>query len=104
MKISKATAKELIAGTRTKGTVFGVTFIKRTTGETRKMNCRLDVKKYLVGGELPYNPADYDLIPVWDVNLAKADGGREGYRMINCSGILTLTVGGESYEVDESLP
>ena len=104
MKISKATARELIASTRTKGTVFGVTFIKRTTGETRKMNCRLDVKKYLVGGELSYNPADYDLIPVWDVNLAKAEGGREGYRMINCTGILSLTVSGESYEVDASLP
>ena len=104
MKISKVTAKELIAGTRKKGTVFGVEFIKRTTGEIRKMNCRLDVKKYLVGGELAYNPADYDLIPVWDVNIAKAEGGREGYRMINCTGILSLTVGGERYEVDESLP
>jgi len=104
MKISKATARELIASTRAKGTVFGVTFIKRTTGETRKMNCRLDVKKYLVGGELPYKPADYNLIPVWDVNAAKAAGGREGYRMINCAGILSLTVGGESYEVDASLP
>jgi len=104
MKISKATARELIASTRVKGTVFGVTFIKRTTGETRKMNCRLDVKKYLVGGELPYKPADYNLIPVWDVNAAKAAGGREGYRMINCAGILSLTVGGESYEVDASLP
>ena len=104
MKISNATAKELIAGTRAKGTGFGVEFIKRTTGETRKMNCRLDVKKYLVGGELKYNPADYDLIPVWDVNVAKAEGGREGYRMINATGIIRLTVSGVSYEVEETLP
>ena len=68
------------------------------------MNCRLDVKKYLVGGELKYNPADYDLIPVWDVNVAKAEGGREGYRMINATGIIRLTVSGVSYEVEETLP
>lgn len=104
IKISRDGAKELIAGTRAKGTVFGVEFIKRTTGELRVMNCRLDVKKYTVGGELPYKPADYNLIPVWDVNLGKNGGGKEGYRMINAEGITKLTVGGEIYEVDEYPP
>ena len=96
MKISRAEAKELIASTRAKGTVFGVEFIKRTTGEVRKMNCRLDVKKYTVGGSLPYHPADYDLIPVWDVNLGKNGGGKEGHRMINATGIIKLSVAGLS--------
>ena len=103
MKISRAEAKELIASTRAKGTVFGVEFIKRTTGELRTMNCRLDVKKYTVGGELPYSPADYDLIPVWDINLGKNGGGREGYRMINATGIIKLSVAGITYEVEETL-
>lgn len=102
MKISRAEAKELIHGTRAKGTVFGVRFIKRTTGEERVMNCRLNVNKYEVGGELPYNPSEYNLIPVWDINLGKNGGGAEGYRMINIDGIIQLTVAGESYEVEES--
>ena len=102
-KISREDAKVLIAGTRAKGTVFGVEFIKRTTGEIRRMNCRIDVKKYTVGGELPYSPAEYNLIPVWDVNLGKNGGGKEGYRMINAEGITKLTVGGESYEVGDWL-
>ena len=38
MKISQAEAKEIIHSTRAKGTVFGVEFIKRTTGEIRRMN------------------------------------------------------------------
>ena len=29
---------------------FTVTFVKRTNGETRVMNCRKNVKKYLKGG------------------------------------------------------
>tara|TARA_Y100000296_G_C5039452_1_gene189062 strand:+ start:323 stop:643 length:321 start_codon:yes stop_codon:yes gene_type:complete len=104
MKISQAEAKEIIHSTRAKGTVFGVEFIKRTTGEIRRMNCRLDVKKYTVGGELPYHPADYALIPVWDVNLGKNGGGSEGYRMINAEGIIKLTVAGIQYEVETALP
>ena len=36
-------------------TIFSVTFIKRTTGELRKMVCRRAVKKYLAGGSLGYH-------------------------------------------------
>ena len=57
------------------GRIFGVSFIKRTTGELRTMTCRLGVKKFLRGGELAYSPAKKHLLTVFDM-VAK------GYRMI----------------------
>ena len=35
--------------------IFTVTFIKRTTGEKRVMNCRKGVIKHLKGGKAAYN-------------------------------------------------
>lgn len=69
---------------------FTVTFIKRTSGETRVMNCRRNVVKHLAGGELKYNMADKGLISVWD---RQADG----YRAINIGGIVSATINGTTY-------
>jgi hypothetical protein len=54
-----------------KGQFFGITFTKRTNGETRKMNCRKGVTKDQNGGGLPYDAASKGLVTVWD---AKAPG------------------------------
>ena len=69
---------------------FTVTFIKRTSGEVRTMNCRRNVVKHLAGGELKYNMADKGLISVWD---RQADG----YRAINIGGIVSATINGTTY-------
>jgi hypothetical protein len=58
-----------------KGEIFTVTFVKKD-GTTRTMNARLGVKRYLRGGDLPYNPLERGLLPVYD--LQKND-----YRIIN---------------------
>lgn len=52
------------------GSIFTAIFIKRTTGELRTMRCRVGVKKYLHGGELPYDPMEKGLIPVYDIDKA----------------------------------
>jgi hypothetical protein len=57
------------------GKIFTVTFIKRTTGEARTMNCRMGVTKHLKGGSKPYNDKDHGLITVWDLQA-------KGYRCI----------------------
>lgn len=91
MKISKVKAIDLIRGS--KGKVFGVTFVKRTTGELRTMNARLGVKKYVTGEGLKFNPKAYALIPVFEMP-------KQQYRMINLEGLTQLNLEGEKYEVE----
>lgn len=52
--------------TKTNGRFFSIEFIKRTTGEHRKMNARVGVKKYLKGGNQSYDPASRGLRVVFD--------------------------------------
>ncbi len=84
-------ARDLIRAT--KGKIFTVTFIKRSTGEERLMNCRIGVKKYLHGGTLPYYPDDYDLIPVFDLKKSK-------YRMISADTLKSLKIGNDTYIIN----
>jgi hypothetical protein len=81
----------------TKGAFFTVKFIKKD-GTERIMNCRLGVKKYLHGGELPYDPVAKGLIPVWDPIAAKKQDKSEGYRSISTNTILSAKIGGKEYE------
>ena len=87
--INKEQAKQLIKDT--KGKFFTVTFIKKD-GSERVMNARLGVKIYLKGGELPYNPDEKGLIPVYDVKTG-------GYRMVNVNTIKNLKIGKNEYTV-----
>ena len=50
INISPTEAVEKIEAAKGSGRVFGVRFIKRTTGEVRDMNCRGGVRKHLRGG------------------------------------------------------
>ena len=87
--ISRETARQLIKDT--KGKFFTVTFTKKD-GSAREMNARLGVKAYLKGGELPYNPDEKGLIPVYDMKNG-------GYRMVNVSTISKLKIGNSDYTV-----
>jgi len=75
-----------------KGEFFTVTFVKRTDGTTRTMNARLGVRKYLRGGELPYDAAAKELLPVFDV-------AKSAYRMIDLRSIISAKLGGQEYIV-----
>lgn len=68
------------------GTIFTAINVKRN-GETRRYVCRLGVRKHLKGGELPYNPAEKDLIPVFDMKKKK-------YRMLNLRTLKYLRIRG----------
>ena len=80
-------AKKLIFDT--KGKFFTVVFIKKD-GSSRTMNARLNVRKYLKGGELRYNPHEMGYIPVYDM-------AAQGYRMVNTKTIKTLRIGNKTY-------
>jgi hypothetical protein len=93
--ITRDEAKRLIKDT--KGKFFTVTFTKKD-GTERVMNARLGVKKYLKGGELPYDADEKGLIPVYDVKLGKTQKD-DAYRMVNLSTIKNLKIGNNEYTV-----
>ena len=100
MKISKRKAIELIDGT--KGKVFTVEFVKRTTGEVRKMNARTRVRNYVNGEGMKYNPSSKNLITVFDMALAKTlpkDERFKAYRHINIDGLINLWADKKYYEI-----
>jgi alkyl hydroperoxide reductase subunit AhpF len=90
MKISRSRATDLIHNS--KGKVFGVKFVKRTTGETRNMSARLGVQKYVTGEGLKFSPSRKNLVTVFDMN-------KKGYRMVNLEGLTNLNINKNSYEV-----
>ena len=74
------------------GKFLTVEFVKRTSGEIRKMNCRLGVKVHLKGGEKSFDDKTKHLITVYDIGVA-------GYRSIPIEGIRKVSIGGETYNV-----
>ena len=106
--INDKRAFEILEATRAQGTIFRVTFVKRTTGEVRNMRARLGVKRGVTGVGMAYNPKSKNLMACYDVQKAqemKAQGldeveaAKKSYRMINLDDILSLKVGGVAYSV-----
>lgn len=75
------------------GAFYTVVFTKRTTGETRVMNCRQGVKKHLKGGEAAYNFSVKGLVPVFDVQ-------KGAYRCFPLAGVIEIRTGGKTYKVE----
>jgi hypothetical protein len=88
--LTRNQAKEFIRSLGNK--IFGARFFKKN-GEERIMSARLNVSKHANGGELGYNPDDYNLINVFDMN--------NGYRMIPVDRLEEINFNGETYEVVE---
>jgi hypothetical protein len=67
------------------GRTFKVTFVKRTTNEVREMVCQLKqfAISYMFGGSLAYNPKNYDLLGVWDVQ-------KQGFRSVDCRTVISI--------------
>ena len=90
-QITKNQAKQKIFATN--GKIFRALFTKKN-GELREMICRLGVRKYVNGTGRSFDPADYELIGVFDMQA-------DGHRMINVNTLEALTIEGERYEVSE---
>jgi hypothetical protein len=70
-----------------KGNFFRACFIKKD-GTVREMTARFGVKKHLKGGELKYNPEDYNYIVVFDIDKSE-------YRTINMDKLVFLKYNGK---------
>ena len=77
---------------RTDGKIFSVTFVKKTDGEVRHMNCRMGVKKHLKGGKSTI--ADIpSLVSVYDLK-------HNGYRCFDVNRVIALNGAGLSLVAD----
>jgi hypothetical protein len=88
-KITLEHATKLIKSTN--GAIFGVSFVK-ANGETRDMAARLGVRKGLTGKGQAYDPSEYDLLTVYDMQ-------RLAYRMVRLTTLVSVTVKGRSFAV-----
>lgn len=101
-KITRQEAASLIENSN--GTIFRVTFVKRSTGEIRDMLARLGttVSKGLVGGSLPYNPKNKNLITAYLMNGDPSyEENGNNRRMIDIEGIISISTGGQTYVVED---
>jgi|SRR5688572_14000125 len=77
----------------TQGRIFSVWFQKKD-GTMREMVCRRGVRKYLRGGELPYDPKSRLLLPVFDLKVRE-------YRVVNIASLVSFKVSGETFIVQD---
>lgn len=97
--ISKDKAIELIESTQ--GQFFSVQFTKKDK-TVRQMTARLGVRKGVKGVGRRYNPKDYGLIGVYDVNKLEEGKDEKGaFRMINVNTLNWIKVGGKVYMVGD---
>lgn len=75
----------------TEGLLFSVYF-KKADGSMRSMICRRGVRKYLRGGDLPYDPKIKRVLPVFDVNI-------QDYRMVSLDRLVSFNIHGETFIV-----
>ena len=90
MRIDKDTAIKMLRDS--KGKIFGVTFVKRSTGELRTMSARLGVSKGVKGIGLQYDPESRQLMPVYDMH-------KKEYRMVNLETLETVNFKGQEYTI-----
>ncbi len=74
------------------GRIFSVKFISRTTHELREMTCRTGVKKHLKGGQRAYDPAEHNLVYVYDM-------GEKGYRCFPLDGLKEIKIDGKWHTI-----
>lgn len=90
MALSLKKLNELVGN----GRFATVVFVKRSTGELRRMRFRTGVKRYLAGGDPSYDAGNRGLLVVYDLD-------RGDYRSIPSEGVVELRCGGRVYRFDD---
>ena len=89
VSISKLQARDLIRASG--GKIFTARNIKKD-GTSRALNGRINVHKGVKGVGMKYNPEDYNLITIFDMQ-------KNEFRTLNFETLYGLTINHESYEV-----
>lgn len=98
----EAVSKILALRDKNSPEMFSVLFIRRQNKPgfppERLMLSSFNIEKFEVGGPPKYNPADFNLFWVADMELV-ADGNQQPYRSINAETILEVKIKGVRYKV-----
>ena len=89
--ITKKEAKHLLEKMKEDNRMFSLEFIKKD-GTRRTMLARFNVTKYLLGEGRRYDPANYNLMTVFDMN-------KSAYRTIPLDRLLWVRTKGKRYYV-----
>lgn len=97
--IPRQQAKEMISSLKN-GTIYSVTFIKKD-GSVRLMNSIKGTQKGVKGVGLKYNTEEKNLIPVYDIQLAKKDPSNPDkcWRMVNINTLTEVCVNHENFQI-----
>jgi len=91
MNITQDQARQRIQGVND-DKIFTVTFVKRTNGELRVMNCRRGVRKGVTGEGLKFDPSKKGLVGVFDMQIGQ-------HRFISLDSIKKIKMKGKTYDV-----
>ena len=91
-EINRIDLIKLIEENRKPNTIFSVVFLKKS-GEIRRMNCMLGVKKHLKGGKLKYNAKERGYLIVLDTQ-------KKAYRTVNLNTVSNIKSKGVEYHVE----
>ena len=72
---------------------FAITFIKRTTGEIRRMVGRRGVHKGVKGVGLKFDPLQKGLLSIWDAQ-------KRDFRFVNLETVLSLRINGQDFKIE----
>ena len=99
LTVSNGVARSILRATN--GQLFSVTFTKRTNGEERTIVGRTGVRKGVSGTGMRYNPAERDLITIWDNGkVPNAQGEKsQGHKSIPMNDIKAIHAGGAAFRV-----
>ena len=102
--ISQSQAADMIR--TSKGKIFSVTFIKRSTGSKRRMVGRTGVTQGVTGTGKAFNAADHDLLTVFELVTDPTRGTRgqlrnmgKQWRHVSIEGITSLKMAGKEFQV-----
>ena len=104
--ITQAQAASMILGSG--GDVFGVTFIKRSTGKKRSMSARTGVSKGVTGAGMRYDPKKHKLLIVSEFVADSerdesgrfvSNNGKAAFKAIPVDGIERLKMNNVEYAV-----
>ena len=85
--------KEQLFKEITSGKIFAAEFIKKDNTR-RVINCRTNVKKFTNGKGLSFDPIARNLLPVYDLKA-------KDYRFINLSTLISVTIKGKKYFIND---
>jgi len=87
--IKRSEAERLIK--ESNGKIMTVVFVKKD-GAVRVLNCRRAVSKGVKGVGMSYNPEDFNLLPVYDMQ-------NHGFRMINIDTVKEVRSQGKIFKI-----